>query len=216
MDPREAPEFADYFIHKWEWTSTGLRVPEGLDPMKSEKRNGQTGYVRQVFETDVAEAARRLNADETWQVIGDSCNTVLYERWFPKGEGRVVMEWNDFDGMPEETADIPHPHEGYYAHWYLLDNPEKDEISGHHDVAVVRGNYWPRAVDERCLNVAAACRRLDADSGDGFRAVVRGSMPEIKTQGHFLDVYANSFKKYSGARNPDKVLDDVCKDMKGK
>jgi len=216
MDPLEAPEFADYFKRIWEWTLTGLRVPEGLDPVKSEKRKGEDGYIRHVFETDVAEAALRLNAGETWKDIGDSCNRVLYDRWFSTGEGRVVTKWNDFDGLPEETADIPYPHEGHYAHWHLNTNPGKDGISGHYDVAVKRRGYWHYGVVGGCLNVTADYERLYAYSHDGFRQAVRGSVPEIKTQGHFLDVYANSFRKYPGSRNPEKVLDDACRDMKEK
>jgi hypothetical protein len=60
-----------------------------------------------------------------------------------------------------------------------LDIPQ-DPISGHYDVAVERRGGW--RLDERCLDVAAGCRRWRAGSDGGFRPVVHANSYKLRTR----------------------------------
>ena len=160
-DPRKADEFRDYFaknsgkVYLWEWTSTGLRVPKGWE-------NG------------------RVDTDGKYPRIVLEGDKEVGELQVPAGGGKVIVESDEVFGIPTEARDIAFPHEGYHSHWYFNAAPELDKVSGHYDVAVGRGSSWPRAEGERCLDVAADCGRSNAGSDDGFRPVVRGSVPEIE------------------------------------
>ncbi|MFH1630790.1 MAG: hypothetical protein ABIA21_01010 [Candidatus Aenigmatarchaeota archaeon] len=159
QDPRKAEVFNDLFARNddkryvWQWTRTGLRVPKGWEGGKID--NGVQKYPRILLDDD--------------QEIVDVM--------IPVGNGRVVIIWNEATGMPEETADVSWPHEGYTTHFWFNSNPDKDKESGKYDVAVRRWSDWHDDV-HGCLYVSADYLRVYAFSGDGFRPV-RGQLPKI-------------------------------------
>jgi hypothetical protein len=164
-DTREAEIFNDLFarnvdkIYIWQWTETGLRVPKGRRAGKYETdTQGRKYWIREVLEGD--------------KVVG--------EILVPEGDGRLVAEWDEVFGIPRVTVENQDfPHNPYTTHFWFNATPNKDSTSGHYDVAVERRSYWHHDVDERCLDVDADYRRLDAYSNAGFR-LVRGSFPEIE------------------------------------
>ncbi len=188
IDPRNADAFRGYFgknpekRYARELTLTAYRIAPNWLGRKD--TNGK--YPVTLVEPDwkvFAEAMGQITEPGfDWRDIGDHLNREMYDLWLPEGRGKVIVEFDDF-GNPAETRGIPWPHNGYYAHFLLDANPLLGQISGHYDVAVVRGGYWPR-VEGRCLCVGAYYRRWGANSLDGFRPdgfrPVRGSVPDVK------------------------------------
>lgn len=198
-DPRDAEVFGDYFggnsqgIYVREPTLTVLRTPPGWENGRQD-RDGT--YPRLIVEPDwnvLAGVLANMTEDFDWSGVGDSMNKVVGEQPVPQGDWRVITRTNPLSGIPLETQEIPWPHKGYYAHFRLDPNPARDTISGHYDVAVGRWCAWRRAVDERCLGVAAYYGRLAADSFVGFRPV-RGSVPEIKVVSSNVGRNENEFR----------------------
>ncbi|MBI4167737.1 MAG: hypothetical protein HY515_02155 [Candidatus Aenigmarchaeota archaeon] len=164
QDPRKAAAFDDLFgrndshWYAWQWTKTGLRVPNGQDPTEYETdRQGRKYWVREVL----------------------AGNEVVGKIPVPEGNGRVVVEWDEVFGIPRATKEIGWPHRRYTTHFRFNPNPKKDDTSGHYDVAVGRRSGWPHDVMDRCLVVSADFERSLANSDDGFRTI-RGSLPKIE------------------------------------
>ncbi len=128
---------------------------------------------------DIGKAVKMLLNGATWNDIGDTANKVINERHFPPGDRRVIVAYNEIDGLPEETRDIPWPHSGYYSHFWLNANPKVDNITHRCDVAVGRESCWHHAQDEWCLVANAVYKRSDAEPNGSFRPV-KGSIPEIQ------------------------------------
>ncbi len=164
QDPIQAGVFDDLFgrndprWYAWQWTETGLRVPEG--------RKADT------YETDAK--GRKYWARTV--LIG---NNEIGEILVPEGNNRVVVEWDEVSGLPRATEDIAWPHSPYTTHFWFNQKPSKDNKSGHYDVAVGRRSGWPHDGGEGCLGVTALFARSDAYSPDGVRPV-RGSAAEVK------------------------------------
>ncbi len=165
-DPRKANVFDDLFargpdkIYLWQWTETGLRVPQGR---KADK-----------FKTDA-------QGRKYWAMIVLDDDKEVGEVLVPEGGGRLVAEWDEVFGIPRVTIENQDwPHKPYTTHFWFNSTPNVDNRSGHYDVAVVRWSVWRRDVDEGCLDVVASYGRLDALSHGGFRPVVRGSLPAIR------------------------------------
>jgi hypothetical protein len=154
-------------------------VPKGWENGRVDSGTGK--HPRYVIEANIPEAVRMLREGASWEDIGDSFNKVVGEYQAPEGDGNVIVESEDVFGLPLETRDIPYPHKGFYAHFWLDSGPRKDKISGHHDVAVRRGCGWHRDEDERCLDIDAVWGRWGAGSGGGFHPV-RGPVPEVRAE----------------------------------
>lgn len=163
QDPRTAEAFNDLFARNdshryvWQWTETGLRVPEGRDPTK--------------YETDAH--GRKYWAREL--LIG---NNAVGEVLVPEGNGRVAVEWDEVFGLPKITEDIVWPHTPYTTHFFFNKNPELRAPSIYQDVGVFRHD-WHLDKGESCISVDAAYERWDLGLFHGFRPV-RGSLPEIE------------------------------------
>ena len=167
QDPRKASVFNDLFAREnngwyaWQWTETGLRIPEGWENgryQKDEKGNKQYPRIILIGE----------------QVVGEAL--------VPEGDGRVVVEWNEVFGIPSVTSneqDILAMNK-HTTHFYLNSNPDTDKITGKQDVAVGRGAGWHRGGRVGCLDVFADFGRSLADSSGGFRQV-QGSVPVISS-----------------------------------
>ncbi|MFH0890150.1 MAG: hypothetical protein V1836_03370 [Candidatus Aenigmatarchaeota archaeon] len=164
-DPRKAEAFNDLYGRNtldwcaWQWTDTGLRVPEGRDPGKYETIDGRKYWARIVL-------------------IGDK---EVGEILVPEGRGRVISKWNEVFGLPAETEDVNFAHSPYTTFFWFNDfNPRKDSISGHYDVAVMRRAFWPHGGrDDECIDVDAVYGRWAERSNAGFRAV-HGYLPYIE------------------------------------
>ncbi len=184
---RGVEELMDYFAKNeerwfaWGHTLTGMRVPKEYVGRRC--AIGEKVPV-QVIVTDIAPYLSQI-ADpeftrENWKDIIGHVNKVKGEVAVPYSRGHVITEMHPlgiFTGV-EQTTEHNAP---FALHGWLrenLDIPE-DPISGYHDLAVGRRCGWHRDVD-RCLDVAAHYGRWHADSVDGFRPVVRGSVPEGK------------------------------------
>ncbi|MBI4162971.1 MAG: hypothetical protein HY513_04770 [Candidatus Aenigmarchaeota archaeon] len=168
-DPRKAEEFKDHMGkgkqgYVWGYTLTGLRVPEGWQNGK--KDTGTNKYPRIVL-------------------LGDEEKDLIQ---VPEGGGKVIVEYDDVFGVATEVRGMPFPHKGYNAHWHFNPSPRLDEKTGHYDVAVGRRGDWHHGEDARCLNVGADYGRWLAGSYDGFRPVVRGSVPEIEVVDSNVDI----------------------------
>ncbi|MBI1972063.1 MAG: hypothetical protein HYS53_02070 [Candidatus Aenigmarchaeota archaeon] len=172
QDPREAGVFDDLFARNnlktyvwpyvWQWTETGLHVPKERDPSKYETDpQGRKYWVRELL-------------------IG---NEAVGKILVPEGNGRVVVEWDEVSGLPRVTENIDFPHTPYTTHFRFNPAPFKDIGLAIQDVAVERRSLWRRAVDERCLVVAADYWRWVAAPGDGFRPVLN-SLPKINFDKH--------------------------------
>lgn len=157
-DPRKAKAFDDLFargpdkIYMWQWTETGLRVPNG-------RKAG-------AYETDG-------QGRKYWPrivLIGDQ---EVGEILVPEGNGRLVAEWDVVFGIPRVTENVYWPHRPT-THFEFDVTPDRDSTSGHYDVAVGRGSYWPLDFGEECFDVDADDGRLqvDTDSHDSFRHVL--------------------------------------------
>ena len=162
-DTRKAKVFDDLFargpdkVYMWQWTETGLRVPTDREAAK--------------YETDA-------QGRKYWARIVLDGDKEVGEILVPEGVGRLAAEWDEVFGIPRVTIENQDfPHKPYTTHFWFNATPSLDSTSGHYDVAVGRRCDWRRGVGEGCLGVVANCRRLDADSGGGFR-LVRGSGPE--------------------------------------
>ncbi len=166
QDPRKASVFDDLFakneskIYMWQWTETGLRVPKGYKADKFEK----DGQGRKYWPRTV--------------LIGDK---EIGEMLVPEGAGRVAVEWDEVFGIPKATEEIDWPHKPYTTHFWFNPTPDKNNKSGHYDVAVGRSSGWRRVGREGCLVVAADFRRLGMRSNDGFRPV-RDSASDVEKE----------------------------------
>ncbi len=166
QDPRQGGVLKDIFTRKfhhryaWQWTETGLRVPVCRDPNKYETDNQGRKYWRRTV------------------LIGDE---EVGEILVPEGHGRVVVEWDEVFGLPKVTEGTSWPHNSYTTHSWFEPNPDKDNRSGHQDVAVTRGSHWIRGEDERCLAVYEDTTRSSVHASVGFRPV-RGPLPKIEEE----------------------------------
>ena len=176
-DPRQAEVFDDLFgrknneLYAFQWTLTGLRVPERVDPEYSQIESGRKYYPRKVL------------------VGGREVGEVLV----PEGGGRVVTAWNKVFGIPAETSNSPEDTKikKHTTHFYFNNDPRVDEVSKHKDVAVARCANWHHDVHDRCLHVAASCGRWSANSSAGFRPAA-GDLPKIKLENRKSDAYINN------------------------
>ncbi len=155
QDPRTAPAFDDLFGRNddgryfWQWTATGLRVPEGRDPTVYEKdEKGRKYWVRIL-------------------VIG---NTEIGEVLVPEGNGRVVPHtpdvrdvWDEATGLPTITEPIKWPHAPCTTHFWFDPNFK--------EAAVGRGSREHSQAGS-CLDVLADCPRLGAAEYAGIRLVL--------------------------------------------
>ena len=154
-DPRQAEQFKDLFgknashWYAWQWTETGLRVPKGHDSTKYEYHQGRKHWAREVL----------IGKDVVGEVL------------VPEGNNRVVVEWDEVFGLPRATENIDFPHTPHTTHFWFNENPNKDSVSGHQDVAVGRRSLWRPDGAESCLSVDAAYARSSAVSAAGFRLV---------------------------------------------
>ncbi|MFH1978125.1 MAG: hypothetical protein ABIJ92_02270 [Candidatus Aenigmatarchaeota archaeon] len=165
QDPRKAEVLNDLFGRKnngwyaFQWTETGLRVPKGYDPNRTETDEQGRKYFQRII------------------LIGDQ---EVGEVLVPEGSGRAIMEWDEVFGIPRVTSDKAGDMtlENHTTHFYFDANPGQDDKSGGYDVSVARGSDWHHADHARCLGVYAACERWYAYVNDGVRPV-QGSLPEI-------------------------------------
>ncbi len=180
---RDVDELRDYFNNNdecwyaWGHTLTGLRIPEKY--VGRECRIGEKVPV-QVIVTDIVPFISQI-ADpqftrESWRDIVNDVNIVKGEVAVPYCRGHVVREMHPIFGIFTEVEQTTEHETPYALHGWLRENlvvPE-DPISGHYDVAVVRGCGWRHGGGEWCLCVLADYGRSGAGSGVGFRPVVRG------------------------------------------
>ncbi len=185
QDPRKSPMFDILFgFHYmsptvgslWQWTGTGLRVPNGWENGRHQKdAKGNKQYPRIVLIGD--------------QEVGEA--TV-------PGDGECVVEWNEVFGIPSLTiseydATDPKKRIRYFyfnidsnvnerivrnhtTHFYFNPNPNVDERTGRQDVAVGRGSIWRIGDHDGCLAVRAYYNRWYETSNNSFR-LVQGSVP---------------------------------------
>ena len=190
-DPRKAEIFDNLFargpenIYMWQWTETGLRVPKGREA----DRYVTDGQGRKYWPRIVLLADKEVG-----------------EILVPEGNDSLVAEWDEVFGVPQVTIENQNfPHKPYTTHFLFNATPEKDSISGHHDVAVGRRSDWRHGGHVRCLGVYARYGRLAAGSADGFRLVVRGIVTEIEkefaginskdVEQAFLEIMRNDYRK---------------------
>jgi len=162
-DPREAAFFDNLFgrgparKHMWQWTSTGLRVPAGLEAPKS-YNEVIDGKVHEVYHFIVLEGDKEVG-----------------EALVPIGNGQILTSWNEVHGIPRTTTDENLPYHEHTTHWYVNLTPLVDPVSGKRDVAVERRSDWHYDGHGRCLYVYADDARSDSAWDDGFRPV-QGSL----------------------------------------
>ena len=180
---RNAEALRDYFGNndkKWYAfgeTRTALRFREA-DIQRRKPYNIGDEIPADVIVTDIPEDIRRQIADPKFtrgdfKGVINSMNRKVAERQIQYARGQVIDEMDSL-GLWTKIRQTTEHTEPYALHAWLRDNLDvpRDPISGEYEVAVVRGSYWHHG--ERCLDVDANHRRWDADSGDGFRPVVRG------------------------------------------
>ena len=163
QDPRADAFFDDLFasgpdnVYRWQWTSTGLRVPAGLEAPKSYNEIID-GKVHDVYHFIVLEGDKEVGG-------------VLV----PIGNGQIVTSWNEVHGIARTTTNENLPYDKHTTHWYVNLNPPVDPVSGKIDVAVERRSDWHHDGHGRCLYVYADDARSDSAWDDGFRPV-QGSL----------------------------------------
>src|SRR3989338_7692559 len=182
---RDVEELRDYFVNNdkswyaWNWNTTGLRFREA-DLRKP--YNVGDKITALVIETDITPYLSQIADPQftrnNWKDIIDKVNQVKDKLAVPYARGHVIREMHPIFGIFTEVEPTTEHETPYALHGWLRENLDvpQDPISGHYEVAVVRGGYWRH--DERCLSVVAHCGRWDTDSDDGFRPVVRGSGTE--------------------------------------
>lgn len=164
QDPRQVEAFNDILAinnndwHAWQWTETGLCVPEGRDPNK--------------YQTD-------SHGRKYWARIVLIGNERVGEIIVPQGGGRVIVEWDEVFGLPKTTEDITWPHTPYTTHFWFDENPIKDSTSGPSEAAVGRRACWFPDGGGWCFAVDASYGRRLAGPDAGFRQVC-GPLPENK------------------------------------
>lgn len=163
QDPRKDAFFNDLFgkgpakKYMLQWTSTGLRVPAGMEAPKSYKEVID-GKIHDVYHFTVLEGDKEVG-----------------EALVPLGDGRIVTSWNEVNGIARTTTNEGLPHGKHTTHWYGALKPAVDPTSGKRDVAVGRRGGWRHDGRGRCLYVGAGGRRWGSLSDDGFRPV-QGSL----------------------------------------
>lgn len=182
---RHTPEGNPYYVcaergswYAWNWNTTDLRFREA-DLRKS--YNVGDKVTAEVVETDITPYLSQI-ADpkftrENWKDIIDKVNQIKGELAVPYARGHVIREMHPVYGIFTEIEPTKEHKTPFALHGWLRENLDvpQDPISGHYEVAVVRGGGWHH--DEWCLYVGAGYVRWGADSDDGFRPVVRGSRP---------------------------------------
>ena len=162
-DSRKAAFFNGLFgrgkdkVYRWQWTSTGLRVPAGLEAPKS-YREVIDDEIHQVYHFIVLEGDKEVG-----------------EALVPRGDFRIVTSWNEVHGIPRTTTNENLPYDKHTTHWNVKLNPSVDLVSGKRDVAVQRWGGWLRDEHGRCLCVDADGRRSNSGLYGGFRPV-QGSL----------------------------------------
>ncbi|MBI3190722.1 hypothetical protein HYZ41_03390 [archaeon] len=168
---RDVEEFRDHFanndegVYIWGHSSTGLRFREA-DLRKP--YNVGDKITAQVIETDITPYLRDI-ADpkftrDSWKDIIDKVNQVKGELAIPYCRGHVIREMHPIFGIFTEVEPTTEHKAPYALHAWLRENLDvsQDPISGHYDVAVVRGSGWRRGVGGGCLYVGAYYGRLGA------------------------------------------------------
>ncbi len=163
-DPTRAEDFDDLFGRNyshwraWQWTSTGLRVPKGLDPDECEiDAESRRYWHREILIED--------------EVVGETL--------VPQGNGRVVEKWDGVFGLPRVADYFGPPRAPYVVFSRFNPNPDTDRQSGRKDVAVRLYVYQLPDRAGTCLSIDAGCARSSAHPNGGFR-LVRGSLPKIE------------------------------------
>ncbi len=190
----DVEELRDYFANNdegwyaWGHTLTGLRFREA-DLRKP--YNVGDNITAQVIETDITPYLSQI-ADpkftrENWKDIIDKVNNVKGELAVPYARGHVIREMHPIFGIFTEVEPTTEHKAPFALHGWLTENLDvpQDPISGHYDIAVVRRCLWP--YDEGWLNVGAFYGRFGANPDDGFRPVVRGSLPEEQIRRELLE-----------------------------
>ncbi len=169
QDPRKAKVFNDLFGRNdsgwfaWQWTETGLRIPKGYKAHKFEKDSHGRKYWPRIV------------------LVGDQ---EVGEVFIPEAVGRVVVEWDDFFGVPKVTSDKAEDwqYDNYTTHFFFETNTKrKDSRTGRYDIAIARGSGWYHPGQDACLRVIAYSGRCGAGPDVGFRRV-QGSLPEIEKE----------------------------------
>lgn len=169
QDPRNALVFDDLFARNedkkyfWQWTATGLRVPEGRTPL--------------VYETDA-------KGRKYWVRILVVGNEEIGEVLVPEGNGRVVPHtpdvrdvWDEVTGLPTVTEPIKWPHAPYTTHFWF--DPNLNEV------AVGRASR-EHSQAGACLDLLADCPRLGSAEYTAIRLVQGpGPLPEVEPEGRF-------------------------------
>ena len=185
---QDIEELKDYFgkndekWHAWEQTLTGLRFRK--QDLEKQYNIGDK-ITAQIIETYITPYISQI-ADpkfkrKNFRDIIEKINKVKDAVPVPYCRGQVISEMYPSLGIFKEVEKTSEHKAPYALHGWLRENLDipKDPISGYHDIAVGRWSDWRRGEDERCLSVDACYERSDSYSDDGFRPVVRGSLPEL-------------------------------------
>jgi hypothetical protein len=197
---RDVEEFRDHFtnndekVYIWGHSLTGLRFRE--KDLRKPYNVGDKVTV-QVIETDITPFLPQIANPEftrnNWKDIIGQVNHVKDELIIPYCRGQVIREMHPVHGIFTEVEPSIEHNAPSALHGWLRENLDlpQDPISGYYDVAVERRSCWHHDVGERCLNVYADYRRLNASSNAGFRPVVRGSRlkgPKIEVVSADVDI----------------------------
>lgn len=147
-----------------QWTITGLRVPQGLDP--------------QHFDVDA-------EGRKYWRRIVLMDDKEVGEMFVPEGNNRAVSESDSVYGIPRTTIDQElfvcdfSKFDAGFKGKYVVNNvrflfnpaPESDSVSGQRDVAITYCGYACQTEGVFGLTIDASKLRHYASANTGFRPV---------------------------------------------